>query len=143
MTETLTAEELFNQGIARYKDGESPETLIPFFQDLCERTQKSSTTWTCLTWLYLLADKPNAALKAGKKAIKLNPHDPQARVNLAVALLETKQKGVREHIDMALQVLMVAPEEVKAEVRENIADGLARKENWKALEKVRAWLFEG
>lgn len=141
MNDTLTVEELFNEGFERYKAGESPETLIPFFQDLCDRAGKSSTSWTCLAWLYLLTDKPAQAIKAGKKAIKLNPHDPQARVNLAVALLDAGQKGVREHIDVAQQVLMVAPEEVKQEVQSNIADGLIRKPDWPGMEKVKAWLF--
>ena len=142
MSQTLTTvEELFQQGVERYKGGESVETLIPFFQDLCDRSSKSSTSWTCLAWLYLLANKPSAAMKAAKKAVKLNPHDPQARVNLAVALLEAGQKGVREHIDIAQQILMVAPDDLKAEVQDNIADGLSRKENWQALEKVKAWLF--
>jgi predicted Zn-dependent protease len=142
MNETLSVEELFNAGVERYKAGESPDTLIPFFQDLCDRAGKSSTSWTCLAWLYLLAEKPAQALKAAKRAIKINPHDPQARVNLAVALLDAGQKGVREHIDVALQILMVAPPEVKEEVKSNIEDGLSRKPDWKGMEKVKAWLFE-
>ncbi|MGA1410133.1 MAG: tetratricopeptide repeat protein [Prochlorotrichaceae cyanobacterium] len=142
MKDTLTVEELFNQGFERYKAGESLDTLIPFFQDLCDRANKSSTSWTCLAWLYLLAEKPSQALKAAKKATKLNPHDPQARVNLAVALLDAGQKGVREHIDVAQQILMVAPEEVTQEVKSNIADGLSRKPGWKGMEKVNAWLFD-
>ena len=95
-----------------------------------------------MAWLYLLAEKPAQAIKAAKKAIKLNPHDPQARVNLAVAMLDAGQKGVREHIDVALQILMVAPPEVKEEVQSNIEDGLSRKPDWKGMEKVKAWLFE-
>ena len=41
--------------------------------------------------------------------MKFNPEDAQARFNLAVAMLETKQKGVRQHIEI-LQQLMVVDE---------------------------------
>ena len=141
MTEFQTLEDLFDEGLERYKAGEAPESLIPLFQSLCDRSSKSSVSWTCLSWLYLLTDKPNQAIKAAKKAIKLNPHDPQARINLAVALLDAGQKGVREHIDVAQQIITIAPEDIKEEVVGNIQDGFDRKPDWKSLERVKAWLF--
>ena len=72
-------------------------------------------------------------------AVKLNPQDPQARINLCLAMLETKAKGVRDHIEVVQQVLAVAPE-VAGDLRESIADGLKRRPEWPALLKVKAWL---
>ena len=81
-------------------------------------------------------------MKAAQKAVKLNPQDPQARINLATAMLETAQKGVREHIEMASQIVMVVPE-LKEEVERNFEEGLRRKPDWKALIRVKQLLFEG
>ncbi|MDX2212695.1 MAG: tetratricopeptide repeat protein [Oculatellaceae cyanobacterium bins.114] len=138
MTETVEA--LFDQGIERYQAGESPETLIPVFKEVCERSPKSSPAWTCLAWLYLLDNKPSQALKAAQKAVKLNPQDPQARINLAVAMLETAKTGVREHVEIAEQLIMAVPE-LREEVKKNCEDGLSRKPNWKGLIRVQDWLF--
>lgn len=138
---TQTVEDLFDDGLARYQAGESPETLIPVFKEVCDRSRKTSSAWTCLAWLYLLADKPALALSAAQTAVKLNPQDPQARVNLAVAMLETDKKGVRQHIEVAQQVIMVVAE-LQQEVIQNIEDGLTRKPGWKSLERVKTWLLE-
>ncbi|PIG91239.1 tetratricopeptide repeat protein [Gloeocapsopsis sp. IPPAS B-1203] len=139
MTETVGS--LFETAIERYKAGEDPATLVPVFQELCDRSPKSSAAWTCLAWIYLLNDKPNSAYKAAQKAVKLHPHDPQARVNLAVAMLETGQKGVREHIDHAMQLIMI-DSEMRDEIKQSIEDGLTRKPEWKSLQRVQSWLFE-
>lgn len=138
MTQT---EELFNSALERYQAGESPERLIPIFKDLCDRAPKNSNAWTCLAWLYLLVDKPKAAYKAAQKAVKLNPHDAQAQVNLAVAMLDSGEKGVRTPIEQAQQ-LIIASSELKDEVKENIADGFSKKPEWKSLSKVQSWLFD-
>ncbi len=138
---TQTVESLFDEGIERYKAGEGPETLIPVFKEVCDRARKNSSAWTCLAWLYLLTDKGSAAYDAAQKAVKLNPQDPQARINLVLAMLETSKKGVRPHIEVAQQLIM-AVSELQDEVRENIEDGLTRKPGWKSLERVQAWLFE-
>ena len=134
-------EELFKTGLDRYQAGEAPDTLIPLFKDLCDRAPKNSNALTCLAWLYLLVDKPKAAYKAAKKAVKINPHDAQAQVNLALAMLESGEKGVRAPIDEA-QKLIIASSELKDEVKENIADGFSKKPDWKSLTKVQEWLFE-
>jgi len=138
---TQTVEALFDEGIERYKAGETPDSLIPLFKEVCDRSRKNSSAWTCLAWLYLLSDKPNAAYEAAQKAVKINPQDPQARVNLVLAMLDASKSGVRQHIEAAQQVMMLVPE-LQQEVQQNIADGLARKANWKSLERVQAWLFE-
>lgn len=141
MTETLTVEQLFDSGLERYKAGEPIADLIPIFKQICDRAPKNSAAWTCLAWLYMLDNKGSQAVKAAQKAVKLNPQDPQARINLALAMLETKQKGVRDHIDMAQQLIFVS-EEWMSEVKSSIEDGLTRKPDWKSLIKVKAWLFE-
>lgn len=136
---TQTVETLFDEGIERYKKGEDPAVLIPVFKDLCDRAPKSSAAWACLAWLYLLTDKPSAGLKAAQKSVKLNPQDPQGRVNLAVAMLDAGKPGVREHIEIASQVMAVA-DDLKKEVMDSIDDGLARKPDWKSLARVKQWL---
>ncbi len=136
-----TVDSLFEEGVERYKAGEEPETLIPVFKELCERNPRSAAAWTCLAWLYLLDDKPNPAYKAAQKAVKLHSQDVQARVNLAVAMLESGQSGVRQHIDVAKQMILLEPE-LRDEIKQSIEDGLSRKPEWKSLERVKNWLFE-
>jgi predicted Zn-dependent protease len=138
---TQTAESLFEQGIEQYKAGAAASELIPVFKEVCDRAPKSSAALTCLAWLYLLEDKTNSALKVAQKAVKLSPQDPQSRVNLALALLETGKKGVRDHIEDANQVMMLSTE-LKEEVQKNIEEGLSRKPDWKNLQRIQKWLFE-
>ncbi len=145
MTETSqppqTAEELFQEGFERYQAGEKAAALIPLFKEVCDRAPKNSSAWTSLAWLYLLEDKPEKAHKAAKSAIKLNSHDPQARINLAIAMLELGKKGVRDHVEIAEQAMM-AESDWEKEVKRNFEEGLQRKPNWKALTRVQKWLFE-
>jgi predicted Zn-dependent protease len=135
-------EELFDQGIERYRQGESPESLIPVFKDICDRAKKNSSAWTCLAWLYLLANKPELAFSAAQKAVKINPQDPQARINLALAMLDGKKKGVREHVEIAQQIITFASD-LAEEVEQNLAEGLQRKPDWKSLQRIQTWLAEG
>lgn len=137
---TQSVDSLFETGLERYKAGEGPDTLIPVFKDICDRAPKIGPAWTCLSWLYLLADKPTQAYKAAQKAVKLNPHDPQTRLNLALAMLESGQAGVREHIEAA-QAQLAAEPELRQDVEENIEDGLSRKPEWKSLNRVKQWLL--
>ncbi|MEL6160544.1 MAG: hypothetical protein AAFQ40_08915 [Cyanobacteria bacterium J06623_5] len=137
-----TLETQFEEGISRYKAGESAEDLLPAFKDICAKAPKNSAAQTCLSWLYLLADKPNAAYKAAQRAVKLAPKDPQARVNLALAMLETGKSGVRDQVDEVSQVLF-AVDQIKAEIQENFEEGLRRKPDWKNLKRLQKWLFEG
>lgn len=139
MTETIDS--IFETALERYKAGEDPANLIPVFKEICDRAPKSSAAWACLAWLYLLNDKPTPAYKAAQKAVKLHPQDAQARVNLAVAMLETSQTGVRQHVDLVMQLIMV-DSEIRDEIKQSIADGLSRKPEWKSLQRVNNWLFE-
>ncbi len=136
-----TIDNLFDTALERYKAGEPAAELIPVFKDLCDRAPKSSPAWTCLAWLYLLDDKGTLAYKAAQKAVKLNPQDAQARVNLAVAMLETGQKGLREHVSFAQQLIFVNPD-WREEIEQSMADGLQRKPNWESLQKVKNWILE-
>jgi len=136
-----TLETRFEEGIARYKDGEPAADLLPVFKDICAQAPKNSAAQTCLAWLYLLADKPNAGYKAAQRAVKLAPKDPQARVNLALAMLETGKSGVRDQIDLVSQVIL-AVDELKAEIQENFEEGLRRKPDWQSLKRIQKWLFE-
>jgi hypothetical protein len=94
-----------------------------------------------LAWLYLLDNKPEQAYKAALKGVKLDHSAPQARVNLAIAMLETGQAGVRKHIDVAKE-LMALDSQVRRDLEESIEDGLKRKPDWDSLKRVQRWLSE-
>jgi predicted Zn-dependent protease len=138
---TNTVESLFDTGLERYKAGEAVDSLIPVFKEVCDRAPKTAAAWICLAWLYLLDNKPNLAYKAAQKAVKISPQDPQARVNITLAMLETGQKGLRQHIDAVQQLFLMNPE-WRDEIRDSIEDGLTRKPDWQSLQKVKKWLFE-
>ena len=72
-------------------------------------------------------------------AVKLNPQDPQARINLSLAMLETGTKGVRDHVEMVQRLMQIAPD-LARELQDSMADGLQRRPGWSALEKLRGWL---
>lgn len=131
----------FDEAIARYQQGAAPEDLIDEFLAITAQNPRQSAGWTCLAWLQLLLDQPQSALQSARTAVRLNPQDPQARINLSVAMLETGAKGVREHVEMVQRVILMAPE-LADELNDSIADGLARRPGWQALEKVRGWLHD-
>lgn len=132
-------EDLFNQALSRYQQGLPASELVPEFEALTQMSPRHSAGWTCLAWLQLLNDQPIAALRSAKQAVRLNPQDPQARINLSVAMLETGAKGVREHIDLVKRVKALAPE-LASELDDAINDGLGRRPGWTALQKVKTWL---
>ena len=140
MTE-LTLEQRFEKGFERYDAGESPDTLLPEFLEICQMDPKNAAAWSCVAWLHLLRGKPEMALSAAQRSVKIDHRNPQAHVNLALALLGTGGKGVRRHIEL-VQKVMDFSDEVKADINENIEDGLKRKPDWKELEKVKKWLSE-
>ncbi|QBE70135.1 hypothetical protein SynWH8101_2568 [Synechococcus sp. WH 8101] len=134
-----TQESLFEQAMARYQNGAPAAELLDDFITITEAAPRQSAGWTCLAWLQLLCDQPEAALRSARTAVKLNPQDPQARINLSLAMLETKSKGVRDQIEMVQQVLAMAPD-VGQELQASIADGFQRRPGWPALTKVKNWL---
>jgi len=137
MSESIN--ELYDQGLEKYQAGEPIEDLISYFRDLRDRAPKNSAVWCSLAWLYLLADKPNSALKAAQKSVKLDQQAPQARINLAIALLETGKPGVREHIDAAQEMIGMSSQ-LREEVIKNLDDGLGKKPDWKAVTRVKNWM---
>ena len=131
---------LFDTALEKYQAGEPAENLIPTFQDICTAAPKNSAAWTCLAWLYMLEEKPQQALKAAQRSVKLEPRDPQSQLNLALAMLDAGQKGVRKHIEIVQQAIDF-DEKIKSTVQENIEEGLQRKPDWKSLQKAKQWLF--
>lgn len=139
MTDSVTS--LFDEALERYKAGEGPDTLLPVFQEICARSPKTGAAWTCLAWLHLLNNQPAQAYKAAQKAVKLHPQDPQARINLAAAMLETKASGVRQQVEVIEQILLL-DSDLKREIQENLEEGLSRKPDWSSLSRLKSWLFE-
>ena len=130
---------LFEQAMARYQAGAAAEEVLPDFARIVEAAPRQSAGWTCLAWLQLLCDQPEEALRSARFAVRLNGQDPQARINLSLALLETQSKGVRDHIQVVQQVLTMAPQ-IADDLKGALDDGLQRRPGWKALEKVKTWL---
>ena len=140
MTDAVAeAPSLFEQALQRYQEGAPLPEVIDSFLTITQQEPRLSAGWTCLAWLQLLDNQPQAALRSARNAVKLNPPDPQARINLSLAMLETNAKGVREHIEWVQRVRVMAPE-LAEELDGSIADGLARRPDWQALQKVQAWL---
>ncbi len=132
-------EKLFDQAMDRYKSGANAVDLLEDFETITSLAPNLSAAWTCLSWLQLLCNKPAQALISARKAVKLNKQDPQARINLTLALLETKSKGVRDHVDFVKKVLISVPD-LEEEISNCISDGLERKSDWESLKKVKSWL---
>ena len=130
---------LFEQAMARYQAGAAAEEVLPDFARIVEAAPRQSAGWTCLAWLQLLCEQPEEALRSARFAVKLNPQDPQARINLSLALLDTQSKGVRDHIQVVQQVLAMAPQ-VADDLKDSLDDGQKRRPDWAALAKVRTWL---
>ena len=133
------APSLFEQALKSYNEGAPLSEVIASFQEITQQDPRLSAGWTCLAWLQLLDNQAQTALRSARMAVKLNPQDPQARINLSLAMLENNVKGVREHIELVLRVRLMAPE-IGEELDNSIADGLARRPDWQALQKVKAWL---
>ncbi len=132
-------ESLFEKAMARYQSGEEASKLINDFVEITNSSPNQSAGWTCLAWLQLLCNENQNALRSARIAVKLNPQDPQSRINLTIALLDTNSKGVREHIDFVKRALLIVPE-LEKELKESIKDGLNRKPDWNSLKKVQSWL---
>jgi predicted Zn-dependent protease len=137
--ETAQETSLFEQALQRYQEGAPLDEVIASFLEITRQEPRLSAGWTCLAWLQLLDNQPQAGLRSARTAVKLNPQDPQARINLSLAMLETNAKGVREHIELVQRLRVMAPE-LASELDDALADGLVRRPDWQALLKVQAWL---
>ena len=135
------SESQFSQALQRYQDGADAADVIDEFEAITKHDPRQSAGWTCLAWLQLLTEEPEEALRSAKTAVKLDAQDPQGRLNLSLAMLETGAKGVREHIEIVKRVMAFSPE-LGQELEASIADGLQRRPGWPALLKVQAWLAD-
>ncbi len=136
---TAANTDLFDQAMERYRSGAEASELIGDFEAITAAMPQQAAGFTCLSWLQLLCNQPEQALRSARTAVKLNGQDPQARINLCLAMLETKAKGVRDHIHAVQQLVNISPD-FAADLKESIADGLQRKPGWPALKKVNDWL---
>tara|TARA_Y100000589_G_C27177557_1_gene639424 strand:+ start:754 stop:1179 length:426 start_codon:yes stop_codon:yes gene_type:complete len=129
----------FNAALSRYQSGEELTPLVDDFKRIIDQIPNHFAAWTCLSWLYLLQKNNLDALFAAKQAVKLNGQDPQARMNLSLALLATNTKGVREHIEIIKRMILFAPE-LMEDLKLSVEDGFARYPDWIELTKVKKWL---
>ena len=60
-------------------------------------------------------------------------------MNLALALLATNNKGVRDHIELIKRMLLIMPD-IENDLRLSVKDGFSRNPEWPELEKVKKWL---
>ncbi len=139
MSNDSTEENLFDKAMAKYQEGADANEVLRDFELITNSFPGHSAAWTCLSWLQLLCYQPDSALRSARLAVKLNAQDPQARINLSLALLETKSKGVRDQIDLVKRILIALPE-LEKDLKTSILDGFSRRPEWKELEKVKDWL---
>ena len=132
-------EDEFNSALSRYKSGDDINLIVQEFKEIINKIPNHFAAWTCLAWLQLLKKNNEEALYSAKQAVKLNSQDPQARMNLALALLATNNKGVREHIELIKRLIIFAPE-LEEDLKESVNDGLSRNSQWIELEKIKKWL---
>ena len=88
----------FNSALSRYQDGQELISIAQDFQKIIQQIPNHFAAWTCLSWLQLLLKNNQEALAAARESVRLNQQDPQARMNLSLALLATNNKGVREPV---------------------------------------------
>ena len=139
MEEINPIESDFNEALSKYKDGQDLLPIAKDFQKIIEQIPNHFAAWTCFSWLQLLLKNNEEALAAARQAVRLNQQDPQARMNLSLALLATKNKGVREHVELIKKMAMMMPD-VKNELKESVEDGFNRYPDWPELKKINKWL---
>tara|TARA_Y100000589_G_scaffold332232_1_gene390577 strand:+ start:6805 stop:7221 length:417 start_codon:yes stop_codon:yes gene_type:complete len=129
----------FNAALSRYQAGEDLKIVIKDFEEITSQIPNHFAAWTCLSWLHLLLKNNEEALFTAKQAVKLNGQDPQARMNLALSLLATNNKGVRVHIDIIKRIILMAPE-LEEDLKSSLQDGFLRYPEWTELKKIKKWL---
>ena len=87
----------------------------------------------------MLLKNNDDGLYAARQAVKLNGQDPQARMNLALALLATNTKGVRDHIIIIKRMMLMVPD-IEEELKLSVDDGFLRYPDWPEMKKVKNWL---
>ena len=129
----------FNSALSRYRSGDDINKIAGEFRNIINKIPNHFAAWTCLAWLQLLQKNNEEALFSAKQAVRLNGQDPQARMNLALALLATNNKGVRDHIDLIKRLIIIAPE-LEEDLKQSVSDGLTRNSDWNELKKIKKWL---
>ena len=129
----------FNAALSKYQDGQELIPIAEDFQKIIQQLPNHFAAWTCLSWLHLLLKNNEEALAAARQAVRLNQQDPQARMNLSLALLATNNKGVREHVELIKKMIMMMPD-IKTELKESVEDGFKRYPHWPELTKISKWL---
>tara|TARA_Y100000766_G_C18825192_1_gene565131 strand:+ start:318 stop:770 length:453 start_codon:yes stop_codon:yes gene_type:complete len=129
----------FNAALSKYQDGQDLTKIAKDFQNIIKQMPNHFAAWTCLSWLQLLLKNNEEALAAARQAVRLNQQDPQARMNLSLALLATKNKGVRDHVELIKKMAMMMPD-VKSDLKESLEDGFIRYPDWPELIKIKKWL---
>ena len=129
----------FNSALSKYESGDDLDKVVQEFKEIINKIPNHFAAWTCLAWLQLLKKNNEEALFSAKQAVKLNGQDPQARMNLALALLSTNNKGVREHIELIKRLTIIAPE-LEENLKQSVDDGLSRDADWVELRKIKKWL---
>ncbi len=129
----------FNSALSKYESGDDLDKVVQEFKEIINKIPNHFAAWTCLAWLQLLKKNNEEALFSAKQAVKLNGQDPQARMNLALALLATNNKGVREHIELIKRLTIIAPE-LEENLKQSVDDGLSRDADWVELRKIKKWL---
>ena len=132
-------EEDFNAALSKYKVEQDLIPIVQDFKNIIQQIPNHFAAWTCLSWLQLILKNNEEALAAAKQAVRLNQQDPQARMNLTLALLATNNKGVRDHVELIKKMSMMMPD-VKSELKESVEDGFSRYPDWPELTKVKKWL---
>ena len=132
-------EQFFNEALARYQSGGELQEILEDFQQITNHIPNHFAAWTCLSWLHLLLKNNNEGLFAARQAVKLNGQDPQARMNLALALLATNTKGVRDHITIIKRMILMVPE-IEEELKSSVEDGFLRYPEWPEMKKMKDWL---
>ena len=123
--ETNPIESDFNAALSKYQDGQELIPIVKDFQKIIHQIPNHFAAWTCLSWLQLLLKNNKEALLSARQAVRLNQQDPQARMNLSLALLATNNKGVREHVELIKKMAIMMPD-VKTELKESVQDGFNR-----------------
>ena len=72
-------ESLFEEALNRYKAGSPADELIEDFQTITSNTPNNAAAWTCLSWLQLLCDSPQEALRSARYAVCLLYTSPSPR----------------------------------------------------------------
>ncbi|WP_287128016.1 M48 family metallopeptidase [Candidatus Cyanaurora vandensis] len=130
----------FDEGFNRYQAGEPVAALIPLFTELSQQEPEEQSVWVCLSWLQLLADQPEAAVKSARKAVFLDRDSAQAHINLILGLTDSKQQGVTYHRQQARQLLQQFPDQRPA-VLDNFATAQTRRPDWTTAQTLQAELF--